>query len=32
MKVRDLDWKRGTDLRQDHPELAQAVGYQGPEH
>jgi len=30
MKVRDLDWKRGTDLRQDHPELAQAIDYQGP--
>ena len=30
MKVRDLDWKRGTDLRQDHPELARAINYLGP--
>jgi hypothetical protein len=27
MKIRDLDWKRGTDLALDHPELAQAIGY-----
>lgn len=30
MKVKDLDWKRGTDLRNHHSELAQAIDYQGP--
>lgn len=31
MKVRDLDWKRKQDLRDHHPELAQAIEYAGPE-
>ena len=30
MKVRDLDWKRNSDLRTHHPELAQAIRYEGP--
>jgi len=30
MKVADLDRKRNTDLRSDHPELAQAIDYAGP--
>jgi MoaA/NifB/PqqE/SkfB family radical SAM enzyme len=30
MKVRDLDWKRGQDLRNHHPELAAAIDYAGP--
>jgi MoaA/NifB/PqqE/SkfB family radical SAM enzyme len=30
MKVRDLDWKRGQDLRNHHPELAMAIDYAGP--
>jgi MoaA/NifB/PqqE/SkfB family radical SAM enzyme len=30
MKVRDLDWKRGQDLRNHHPELAVAIDYAGP--
>jgi hypothetical protein len=30
MKVEDLDWKRKQDLRNDHPELAEAIGYTGP--
>lgn len=30
MKVEDLDWKRGQDLRDHHPELARAIGYEGP--
>jgi MoaA/NifB/PqqE/SkfB family radical SAM enzyme len=30
MKVEDLDWKRDQDLRDHHPELAQAIGYDGP--
>lgn len=32
MKIRDLDWKRSTDLRQDHPELARAIDYRGPQN
>jgi MoaA/NifB/PqqE/SkfB family radical SAM enzyme len=31
MKVEDLDWKRGVDLRTHHPELATAIGYNGPQ-
>jgi len=31
MKVRDLDWRRGQDLRDHHPELARAIGYAGPQ-
>lgn len=31
MKVRDLDWKRGSDLRDHHPELAAAIDYAGPQ-
>jgi MoaA/NifB/PqqE/SkfB family radical SAM enzyme len=31
MKVRDLDWKRGQDLRDHHPELAEAISYAGPQ-
>jgi len=31
MKVEDLDWKRRQDLRTDHPELAAAIGYNGPQ-
>ena len=30
MKVEDLDWKRDQDLRDHHPELAAAIGYEGP--
>lgn len=30
MKVRDLDWKRNTDLRDHHAELAAAIQYAGP--
>ncbi len=30
MKVRDLDWKRDTDLRDHHAELAAAIDYAGP--
>ena len=30
MKVRDLDCKREQDLRTNHPELAQAIEYAGP--
>ena len=30
MKVRDLDWRRATDLRDHHPELAAAIEYAGP--
>lgn len=30
MKVEDLDWKRKQDLRDHHPELAEAIGYAGP--
>ena len=30
MKVRDLDWKRSTDLRHHHAELAAAIQYAGP--
>lgn len=30
MKIKDLDWKRATDLRNHHPELAQAINYFGP--
>jgi len=30
MKVRDLDWKRNSDLRQHHPELAASIAYEGP--
>jgi organic radical activating enzyme len=30
LKVRDLDCKRDQDLRSHHPELAQAIGYDGP--
>jgi MoaA/NifB/PqqE/SkfB family radical SAM enzyme len=30
MKVADLDRRRNTDLRADHPELAQAIDYAGP--
>jgi len=29
MKVEDLDWRRGTDLRTNHSELATAIGYNG---
>jgi molybdenum cofactor biosynthesis enzyme MoaA len=32
LKVRDLDCKREQDLRTHHPELAQAIGYDGPQH
>ena len=31
MKINDLDWKRNTDLRLHHPELAQAIAYAGPQ-
>ena len=31
MKVEDLDWKRKQDLRDHHPELAEAIGYAGPQ-
>jgi MoaA/NifB/PqqE/SkfB family radical SAM enzyme len=31
MKVEDLDWKRGVDLRTHHPELAEAIDYNGPQ-
>lgn len=31
MKVEDLDWKRGQDLRDHHPELAAAIAYAGPQ-
>ena len=31
MKVEDLDWKRGVDLRTHHPELADAIDYPGPQ-
>jgi hypothetical protein len=30
MKVKDLDWRRGQDLRDHHPELAEAIQYAGP--
>jgi MoaA/NifB/PqqE/SkfB family radical SAM enzyme len=30
LKVRDLDCKRNQDLRDHHPELADAIGYNGP--
>jgi MoaA/NifB/PqqE/SkfB family radical SAM enzyme len=30
MKIADLDRKRGTDLRHDHHDLAQAIDYRGP--
>jgi MoaA/NifB/PqqE/SkfB family radical SAM enzyme len=30
LKVDDLDWKRKHDLRAHHPELATAIGYNGP--
>jgi hypothetical protein len=30
MKIEDLDWKRDQDLRTHHPELAHAIGYDGP--
>jgi MoaA/NifB/PqqE/SkfB family radical SAM enzyme len=30
MKIQDLDWRRNTDLRTHHPELATAIGYAGP--
>ena len=29
MKIRDLDFKRQTNLALDHSELAQAIGYTG---
>ena len=31
MKVEDLDWRRDQDLRTHHPELAEAIGYAGPQ-
>ena len=31
MKVEDLDWKRKQDLQNDHNELAEAIGYNGPQ-
>ena len=31
MKVKDVDWRRKQDLRTHHSELAQAIGYEGPE-
>ena len=31
MKVEDLDWKRSVDLRTHHPELAEAIDYNGPQ-
>ena len=31
MKIEDLDWKRSHDLRTDHPELADAIDYRGPQ-
>jgi len=31
MKVEDLDWKRDQDLRTHHAELAEAIGYAGPQ-
>ena len=31
MKVEDLDWKRSHDLRDNHPELAAAIDYHGPQ-
>jgi MoaA/NifB/PqqE/SkfB family radical SAM enzyme len=30
MKVRDLDWRRQQNLFDDHSELANAIGYEGP--
>lgn len=30
MKIKDLDWRRGTDLRDYHAELAEAIKYAGP--
>lgn len=30
MKTADVDWRRQQDLRTDHPELADAIDYQGP--
>lgn len=30
MKVEDLDWRRGQDLRDHHAELAEAISYAGP--
>ena len=31
MKVQDLDWRRGQDLREHHRELAEAIDYAGPQ-
>ena len=31
MKVQDLDWRRGQDLRDHHPELARVIEYAGPQ-
>lgn len=31
MKVEDLDWRRNQDLRTHHLELAEAIGYAGPQ-
>ena len=30
MKVADVDWRRQQDLRTHHPELADAIDYEGP--
>ena len=31
MKIEDLDWRRDQDLRTHHLELAEAIGYAGPQ-
>ena len=31
MKVADVDWRRKQDLRTHHPELAEAIDYEGPQ-
>lgn len=31
MKVKDVDWRRKQDLRTHHPELAEAIDYEGPQ-
>ena len=31
MKIKDVDWRRKQDLRTHHPELAEAIDYEGPQ-
>lgn len=31
MKIKDVDWRRGQDLRNHHSELADAIDYSGPD-